>query len=128
MPILDVKDGRYFAVIAFVYGDAHRRDWFGSAWRDLPDGVWKITYRFRYYVDRKTHESDDDKHCYEMTGTAGLSEEKVILAVRSMTDTLLSIDFNDRVDFLEVRTSDPRVILETIAEQPWAHFKKRDPQ
>ncbi len=62
-------------------------DWLGSVWKT--DKGYEIAYRFRYYVDDKTFDSEDKKHWYksEISKDSG-DEAKVIQVMRDVSEVL----------------------------------------
>lgn len=119
--ILDIRDGRYFAAIAFVYGNENR-DYLTAVWRDR-GGPWTVTARFRYYVDDKAIGSVDQKTSMTAVDTGGRTEEEMVEHLRRTVDELVTLDFNDKLDWIDVKSDDSMVIFEMLAARPWAHLK-----
>jgi len=123
--ILDIRDGRYFAAIAFVYGDKNR-DWLCSAWRD-PGGPWHITGRFRYIADERVFDSADEKREFGAVDNRGRSEEEIVQTLRRSADDLVVRGFNDKLDWIDVKSDDSMTVFTMLAARPWAHIKTDAP-
>ena len=80
---IEFKEGRYFSQIWNVGGRG--KDWLGAVWKD-PDGPWTLTYRFRYYLDDKAHDSADERSWYEMQVPASEPEERVLRAMNKIAE------------------------------------------
>jgi hypothetical protein len=122
--VLPIKDGRYFSVIANVYGK-EARDWLLSVWRD-GEGPWQIRYRFRYYTTRIPGDAWlglDKKKFYEMEVDAKATEEYVLSVVRKLADMLVDAGFNDRLDWIECKTDKAAEVMAQLEARPWAHVK-----
>ena len=80
--VLSIRENRYFSRIWFIEGEGS--DWLGGLWRDLPDGDWNLTYRWRYdnpEVDDPTG-TEDEKNEYHIVYPATFTEEEVLRAVK----------------------------------------------
>jgi hypothetical protein len=124
--IIDLRDGRYFAAIAFVYGEQHR-DYLASVWRDK-DGPWTMTCRFRYYIDDRAHDSADEKCEMCAVDTHDRTEEEMLRTLRITVEALVAGGFNDRLDWLDVKSDDAMVVFEKLAARPWAHVQRMPAQ
>jgi hypothetical protein len=64
----------------------NKRDWMAAVREIEPDAKYELVYRFRYYVDDKTFDSEDKKNWYkgEITGTRNY----VLLSMRSVAEML----------------------------------------
>ena len=120
MAMIEPKPGRYFAAIAFIYGN-EPCDWLGAVWRD-PEGPWHIDYRFRYYRDEDTSSaSRDQKNEYSLTAAPEMPEKEVRALFDQVIAALRAGGFNDRVDVLELHTDDPDTVSRAILAAPWSH-------
>jgi hypothetical protein len=125
--VIKVVAGRYFALIAFLYGEQDR-DWLASAWRDHPEDEWHLNFRFRYYgpLGKKTDpwavgEQADKKQFYSATVAATVPEDEVIRNLRNVAEGLRDAGYNDQVDFIEPKSDDPAYILYLLRGRPWVH-------
>lgn len=123
MAIFELKEKRFYERIMFFQGPS--MDIMAAAYRDLPDGTWEITWRFRYYNDTKVHDSEDHKSVWRAQlkdlGTQSIEKhvddwiEVLLIAMGRLGIKLVSN--------LTPRTDDPDVITDLLARQPWAHLK-----
>lgn len=121
--IVALVPGRHFAVVAFLSGKLHEADWLCAAFRDGPQGDWKIRYRFRYYHPESRHPFDDmdERSRTDIVAAAKLTEDEVVADVRQLAEGLRDHGFNDKLAFFEFRTSDLETVRRTMAAQPWCH-------
>lgn len=63
MPIFELNEKQWYQ--GMWRADVKGGDFLAFMW--LEDGLWYFRYRFRYYRDRKTWDSNDEKHCEEFT-------------------------------------------------------------
>lgn len=101
-------------------------DMTGAASR-TPEG-YKFIYRFRYYADEKTFNSEDIKHWYETRAPKEETEENFIDKVRFTVNALYAIAqisypraFKDEI---LTKGKTPDQIIEEFKSKPWAHSSK----
>lgn len=125
--VLEIRPGRYFAVIAFCYGNEHR-DWLGTIYRDADDGPWQLRYRFRYYApgNEDAWNQLDTKRFFASEAPASRPEAEVIEAFCTIAQKLHESGFNDRIDLLKVQSSDQDYLFHVLSERPWFHMKVKD--
>jgi hypothetical protein len=119
--IIEIKPGRYFSAIIFVYGDEDR-DWLASIYRDSADGPWQLSYRFRYYANNDPWSTKDRKSVY-CAEVKGVTEEFLCAQVRTVAEMLVSDGFNTRLDWLDIGSDDVEVVRRRLVSRPWAHMK-----
>lgn len=123
--IIPIEAGRYFLFIAYVYG-YQQRDWLATAWRDSVSEPWTVTYRFRYYgPDPSPWSGEDEKNIFEMKIPADdVTEDRLAESFKAVARALVSEGFNDRLDWIDVRTDDPTRVIDLLSARPWAHVKR----
>jgi hypothetical protein len=120
--IFKFEKGRYYSAIYFLEG--REQDWMACVFRDLPDGKWRFTYRFRYYVDEKIHGSDDKRSVYDCS-CGDSTEQEVLSAVSKAANMLVETGYSPsgRIHKLRPCTDDPMKLGEMLAREDWAHVK-----
>lgn len=116
-----IKDGRYFALVLFVYGD-HPQDCLVHVYRD-PGEAWVVAWRFRYYVDGLAHDSEDEKHAYCAQGAADMTEAEACEAARKIAALLMEHGFNDVLDVIEPKTDEAEKVFLLMTARPWCHAR-----
>lgn len=108
----------------WVYGVWHvqgdKCDWLASLWRKGDKAY--LEYRFRYYRDDKTHNSEDEKIWHDAEGPA----DKIEVAAAALRDVAKCVakDWNSTVDFIDLQCQggDPKVMFE-LGSQPWTNMR-----
>ena len=125
MDTIEIKEGRYFACYWFFSG--HCFDWLCALYRDLPDGEWTVQYRFRYYVDEKTHDSDDEKSWWSarFPGTA-VEEMDVEAKVQKLAEQVRAVRIHvagpcSDLQTVALHSSSVDECFTILARQPWNH-------
>jgi hypothetical protein len=129
--MIEFKPGRYFAVIAFVYGGPTNRDWLATLYRDRdPDGPWVMAYRFRYYADADPFSKKDHKNIYEAKLNTGnpAREEEFTGHVRVMAEMLIAKGYAEKLDWMLLKSDDPHHCADLLATRPWAHKREATPE
>ena len=123
--LVEFKPGRYVACIAFISG-REPRDWLATLYRDA-GANWIVGYRFRYYADGDPFSKKDRKSFYEgdTHDPNPLSEARHVSNLRLMAEMLVGKGYNDKLDWLSIRSDDPHKCLELLAAMPWAHMKAK---
>lgn len=110
-------------IVAFWWVDAGDKkppfDWFGCLWRRRGAASWTVSYRFRWHVDDKVHDSADVKNAY--TWSADGSEPHVTQLVASIADAL-AVKVGVPLETVWVRGDAARAAA-LLQLQPWAHFR-----
>lgn len=124
--MIEFKEGRYISFLVFLYGK-EKRDWLAYGYRD-PGDVWRASYRFRYYAkgpDQDPWNGQDKKIGFDIILDSGADvlEGKLVDTFRVITSTMIAQGFNDRIDWLDIRSNDPKRALELLSKRPWAHMK-----
>lgn len=125
-----IKEGRYFARQWFFSGV--RFDWLCALWRDLPDGLWTVQYRFRYVVDDKIgYESEDEKSWWTATLPDGTKEidaetltQKVAEQVRAMKSRMQTERGEPPCSDMESASFHSASVEQnftTLTKQKWTH-------
>ena len=120
------KEGRYFVREWFFSGV--RFDWLCALWRDLPDGLWTVQYRFRYVVDDEIgYESDDEKSWWTATLPAETKEvdaetltQKLAEQIRAMR-MQLSRESCSELESVPFHSANVQENFTTLTKQKWAH-------
>lgn len=88
-------------------------------------GKWCLFYRFRYYVDRKAHDSEDVKRFYtcSMPDDSDASLQKALDSVHRLLPMIArQIGGEPDIIHLDCAHTDPKVFFE-LGSRPWAHVK-----
>lgn len=102
----------------FVCGED--KDWMGAA-VSQDDGTVNISYRFRYYVDDKAHDSADKKNWYECNVVD--SPAKVIEVMRKLVDKLVEEE-GEPHEILMVNHGSMESFIAELESLPWIHMKQ----
>lgn len=124
--MIEIKEGRYFVRYWFFSGVDF--DWLAALWRDLPNGLWTIQYRFRYVVDDKLgYESEDEKSWWAATLPEGTEENAAETLAQNLAEQIRAM----RMRLTEGRCSDLESTpfhssnveenFTTLAKQKWSH-------
>ena len=95
-------------VHGFWFCGARGIDWLAVVIKQ-GDGAWEAIYRFRYHVDDKTFDSDDEKHWYKIAphgaNPALYGPEAPAVLVQAMTNIAqkISIEFGSKLEYIDVR-------------------------
>lgn len=100
-------------------------DWMGHLGLN-DEGEYEFIYRHRYYVDNKTHDSDDKKSWYKGTVlTKDTPVDVVITLVQSVVKTMSNFHGDSTMPVHELLMGD-KTIKEFTAEfkkLPFVHYK-----
>ena len=98
-------------------------DLMGVLYKDAPDGIWRLTYRFRHYNSMDPWDSKDVKSVYEIKASGSDADKDKL---REAFDSLLAAT----KDKFEVRDysslpimGGPDKFIAALSKQPWAHVK-----
>jgi hypothetical protein len=119
---IEFKEGRYIAAIAFIGSDEHPRDWMATLWKDA-EGPWRCDYRFRYYKDDKSFDSEDEKNWYAFAAPDDWTKERAVAFLKSMADQLVEKGFGSELSWLTPDSDNPDLILHLLSQQKWANVK-----
>jgi hypothetical protein len=120
---IEIREGRYFSRIWFIEGKTC--DWLGALWRDLPDGQWNLTYRFRYdnpRVDDPTGGADE-KRGYHVR-FHGMKTEPEVLADAKFILTMVLIALGGPLHTLLLSSSNTEEIFEQFKTLPGTHVRE----
>jgi hypothetical protein len=130
--LFDIRAGRYFAAMWFiplelpqdreghVYGAG---DFMAALYRDEEGGDFTLAFRFRYYMDDKTFDSEDKK--VEYKANLGANETEAMATVALMTDGIAGMRRNTKVHKLILRSSDPLFVVDRMAREDFIHVEWR---
>ena len=95
----------------------------GCVWRrlDKPEGPWTLRYRFRYTVDQKSFDSDDERNWYEMVLNKPSEGPKTDSGIRANIDKVMarmSGGFGSQVDFYELMCDGDQAQRKMIEKPP----------
>jgi hypothetical protein len=121
---LAVERGHTIAAVAFVYG-GQDRDWLAYVSRRAGE-PWTTHWRFRYYAegaDQDPWNGKDERSVWSAKAADGseASREKSLAMMRLSAETLVAHGYNDAIDWLEVGSDDPDVVLALLATRSWVH-------
>ena len=90
----------------------------------LPDGSFRLLYRFRYYRDDKAFDSEDVKNWYE--GILSPDHEEIVVHKVSQTiKTMCQIGGRDLCEHLR-GNKDLKTYMDEFAKLPFVHVQKID--
>ena len=119
------KDYEWIYGVWFVgWGDG---DWVGMVGR-LPDGGWRMDYRFRYYKDDRVDGSKDRKSFWQATCPDDPTQPLAAATVMDTCSILTAKQYSAVVtDFVDLRCAndDPKVGAE-LAKKPWTHIMQKE--
>lgn len=127
--MLEFKKGKYISRAWFLHHPDAGVDVFAWLWRELPQGDWHFSYRFRYYRDDRAHDSSDRKSGYQGAFNEPLSEAQVLERIQPVLGPLsemLGQQFGTppfEVACCEIGTDDPADAVRLLSLEPWAHLK-----
>lgn len=119
---LELKDGRY--VSQMWYCANRQKDWLCTIYRD-PGEPWTVLYRFRYYRDKKTFGSQDEKRWYCFQAPADRPESEVITLTNRIAD-LVSLEAGAKMHKLLLRTDKPEKVLEAMKREDFCHIPQEE--
>lgn len=120
--VLNFRRGLYYSRVFFLCRPPRPMDILGVLRRELPDGEWKLQYRFRYYMDEKAFGSADKKNFYSGVFEKGKSAEEVA-SLRTEAFGLIAMMEGLDLDVVVIDSDDPEVIRKHIAACPWASMR-----
>jgi len=118
-PVLMVRDGLYVAKVWFVAGSNF--DWLACARHD-DEGKWILTYRFRYYVDDKVHDSKDVKRFYVVE----IPSEVEAIEAGNKSACMIASGQDIDVEQVLVKSDNAEEIYRLVMSQPWCHLEGRE--
>lgn len=116
--VLTFARGMYYSRIWFLSSPAKRMDILAVLRRELPDGVWKFEYRFRYYEDDKAFDSTDRKSFYSAEFAEPLSEAEVASRTSEAIELIAAMQ-GLSVDTTVIESDDPDVVYAKMIEKPF---------
>ena len=124
--MIEIAKGNYISRIWFFYAPEGKGelDVLAHLWRRLPEGLWTLEYRFRYYEDGKAHDSKDRKSLYVGTFAGPANEEQIwekievaLQAMRSFLPPGFAMDVTDG------RTDEPVEVVRLLLTKPYMHAR-----
>lgn len=120
--MLVIEKGNYISRIWFFYKDGVMRDVLMALTRKLPDGDWKLAYRFRYYRDEEAFDSSDEKSVWTAMFPMKLSEAE---AVRKVSSVLQKLKVLTRMDFdvTVIESDEPALVTHLMKQKAYFHMR-----
>jgi hypothetical protein len=109
---------------AIWYVQGKQMDWLACIESAEEEGRFKLTYRFRYYVDKKAWDSEDRKSWYEMTAA---DMAKGIETVRMLAEVIkMRAKAEGAGEMWELLrgTGSMKSFMAQFAALPFAHMKQ----
>ena len=115
---------RTIAVWAVSFMKEDNMDWLAGAWET--DDEYIAMYRFRYYVDDKTFDSNDKKNWYKMTvKKETVSKEKFIQTMQEVVRILWTGGGGKRYEIF-MENGDVKQLMNKMAKWPFITMKTID--
>jgi hypothetical protein len=118
---LHIRKGNYISRIWFFSGKGEVFDVAANLFRELPDGVWTLSWRFRFYRDDSlTQDTDDIKQAWSCKLRAKSEDE----AIRECGPIIGKLKIITRLDFdlTIIGTDDPTTVVELMNAKPYFHL------
>jgi len=93
-------------------------DWLGAV--EKTEEGHKLTYRFRYYVDDKTHDSEDRKNWYGGDIT-GQTDEHIVDVMRQVTQLMAKRFDNAEIDEILMGNKNLDEFMKEFTDLPATH-------
>lgn len=121
-PFLQIEKGNYISRIWFFSKDGADFDVLMVLGRRLPEGDWKLDYRFRYYRDDEAFDSKDEKSIWSATFPEKLSESE---AVRKTAPVVRKLKAMTRMEceVLTIESDEPAVVIHHLRRCSFAHLE-----
>lgn len=116
--MIEINDNTEFVGVWFANLPEDDGDFMAAVFRKRGESKWQIRYRFRYYADKRAHDSDDRKSWW--SGSFDGDAAKAKAAVENMC-AVIGMRRRDFVDMAGAKTA--REMLELLAARPWAHLQ-----
>ncbi len=121
--MIEIKEGNYLSRIWFFYKPDAKFDVIAVLHRQLPDGAWNFSYRFRHYEDDKVFDSKDSKSYYTATLPGSKSETKAIRSLGPIINKL-KVSTHLDCDVTVIESDDPNVVCNIIRTKPYVYMRK----
>lgn len=118
---ITLEKGNYISRVLFI-STPLGFDILGCVHRQLPDGEWKLDYRFRYYEDDKAHESKDRKTHFAMTIDAS-TPESVVAEKTERAFQMMCGPMGGELDVTVIESDEPRVFHHLMSGKPYMFGK-----
>jgi hypothetical protein len=118
---MELKKGRYISHLWFVDSKERDKDWMCWLYRD-PGEDWVLEYRFRYYKDKKAHDSEDQKSFYETSISQAMLEADVVRRVDILAG-MTEATYKGALWKVPIQSDEPMVAVVAINKEPWMHVK-----
>ncbi len=96
-------------------------DWMAGIW--MEDGTVRMAYRFRYYVDDKTFDSEDAKHWYAIDSD-DTSPDKMVEMMREIGNKMAASAGNDLYELMMADFDDEHAFMEEFQKAPFIDTQK----
>lgn len=117
MPLFFAK-GNYVSRVWFLYRTGEAFDVMMWLSRQLPDAPWVLRYRFRYYQDAKTVDSNDERSEWTATFPDSIDEEAAVTKVAPVLQ-MLTGRTGLTCDLTMIQTDDPEAALRLMRAKPY---------
>lgn len=124
-------DGKiYISKIWFLHAPGTKFDVLMHLARPASGLPWKLHYRFRYYKDAKTFDSEDVKSAWSVTFPNSMDENGAVKAAGEFTGHLndiireMGIDGDLKWDVTDIDSSDPAEIIAKMKVKPQFFVRK----
>ena len=120
-PIFEFTPSTYIEHLWFIAIDG--TDLMGVLYKDTPDGIWRLTYRFRHYRSDGPWDNKDVKNVWEVKASNSDEDRDKL---RDGFDAMLKAS-KERFEVKEssslpIRGGQDKFIA-ALSKQPWAHVK-----
>jgi hypothetical protein len=103
------------------YVHLENSDWLASIW--MEDGKATMAYRFRYYKDDKTFDSEDEKNWYGV-GSTDPSPDKLVLATRMIADKMAKMAGEEVYELMMADCGSEKAFMEEFAKAPFVDMQQ----
>tara|TARA_Y100000310_G_C20644506_1_gene795798 strand:- start:1060 stop:1437 length:378 start_codon:yes stop_codon:yes gene_type:complete len=109
-------------VHAMFFMECDDFNWMATIFR-RGEGPWQGEYRFRYFMDNKAHDSEDERSWYEGQAPDS-SDESLQGLMEAMRTAGGGMAEHLEVPFEEIPVGGgPERTVEVLSQQPWANVK-----
>lgn len=125
---MEINKDDYIIAVWFV--SFRQYDWMCTVKRS-ENGGYEGEHRFRYYVDDKVHDSDDEKTFHQFSMENKISESEVIDRVRNVAKSVIVVASEDALINDEVPIGGgSEKFFEELSKRDWASITviRKEPQ
>lgn len=124
---LDIQKGNYISKVWFFSkpSGGGGYDVLANLWRKLPDGVWRLSYRFRYHKDGKAFNSEDEKNFFSGTWAETITEKELWKRLDPTMQSFLTevLPEGFTVDVTEIQSDEPQVFIEKMGKKGYINIR-----